>query len=139
VGNLKLGVVVILLGMGLGSCDYWSPSPDLIAVGKLQQLSSQTKEIYLKGQVSQVVNLLDEGAYQLQDSTGKIWVITQDSLPQLGDEILIRGQLRYESIPVGQLELGEVYVVELEQIKTYGNAPTKPQQGVILPAETDAN
>lgn len=137
--NLKLGVAGIFFGIGVWGCEYWSPNPDLTAVGELQQLSSQTEEVYLKGQVGQVVNLLDESAYQLQDSTGKVWVITEDSLPQPGDEILIKGQLRYESIPVEQLELGEVFVVELEQLKKYSNAPVKPQQGVILPAETYAN
>lgn len=98
-------------------CKHWSPSTKVTPVGELQQLSSRTNEIYLKGQVRQVVDLLEEGAYQLQDTTGKVWVVTSNPLPQPGDAIVIKGQLRYESIPVEQLELGEVYVIELERIR----------------------
>lgn len=137
--KLKLGIAGLFLGLELVGCGYWFPSTNLTAVSEVQQMSSQTDVIYLKGQVRQVVNLLEEGAYQLQDSTGKIWVITSAPLPQPGDEILIKGQPRYERIPIGQFELGEVYVTELERLRSSSSTLVKPQRRVNLPAPTYVN
>jgi len=41
-------------------------------------------------------------------------------LPQLGDEVLLKGEVRYKSITLKELagkDLGEVYVEEMEQLK----------------------
>ncbi|MBD1810782.1 DNA-binding protein, partial [Microcoleus sp. FACHB-DQ6] len=53
--------------------------------------------------------------------TGSIWILTtQEDLPQLGDEVLLKGEVRYKSITLKELagkDLGEVYVEEMEQLK----------------------
>ena len=74
--------------------------------------------LYLRGRVQQSVPLLNGWIYQLQDDTGKIWVVTENSAPATGEEILIRGLARYEPILVAEEDLGEHYIEEQEQIQT---------------------
>jgi len=48
-------------------------------------------------------------AYQLQDSTGTIWVLTNQAGLQLEDKVLIKGNIHYQSIPLAGKDFGEVY------------------------------
>jgi hypothetical protein len=72
--------------------------------------------LYLQGKVSELVPFLGNGAYQLQDQTGKIWIRTHQNLPKLGEQITIKGQVKYQSIAISNQEMGEFYLVELEQV-----------------------
>ncbi|MBC6420692.1 MAG: hypothetical protein GDA38_03330 [Hormoscilla sp. SP12CHS1] len=75
-----------------------------------------TTTVYLRGTVIKQVPLLDAQLYQLDDASGKMWVFTTSSLPRLGDEITIAGDIRYESIPVEGLDFSEVYVWETQKL-----------------------
>lgn len=97
-----------------------------------QQLDST---IYLQGKVRGQAPFLDSGAYQLQDHTGAVWVRTNQSIPQLGQEIAIKGQVEYQSIPVGAQEMGEFYILELEQVARQ-NPTSEPSQPANKPAKT---
>lgn len=55
--------------------------------------------------------------YQLQDSTGTIWVLTNKADLRLEDQILIQGKVRYHSIPIEGKDFGEVYVEEQQQLE----------------------
>jgi hypothetical protein len=50
--------------------------------------------------------------YQLQDQTGKIWVLTTDASLEPGERLLVKGKVRFESIPIAGQELGEAYIEE---------------------------
>jgi len=92
---------------------------------------SATQAVYLRGTVHQQVPLLTGQVYQLQDETGMVWVLTQDTVA-LGDMLLIQGQVRYEPIPLGGKEFGEIYVEEQQQIdrKTAESLESKwPEMG----------
>lgn len=82
---------------------------------KLEQDRNAT--IYLRGKVVKQVPLLGWRVYQLQDSTGAIWVLTNQTTPQLEDEVLIKAQVLYQSIPLEGKEFGEVYVEQQEQLE----------------------
>ncbi len=73
--------------------------------------------IYLRGKVIKQVPLLGWRVYQLQDSTGAIWVLTNQTTPQPEDEVLIKAQVLYQSIPLVGKEFGEVYVEQQEQLE----------------------
>ena len=73
--------------------------------------------IYLRGKVVKQVPLLGWRVYQLQDSTGAIWVLTNQTTPQPEDEVLIKAQVLYQSIPLVGKEFGEVYVEQQEQLE----------------------
>lgn len=74
------------------------------------------KTVSLTGKVVHVSPLIDRAAYQIEDATGKIWVVTTQNLPELGQPISIKGQIKYQSLPFAEQELGELYLVELEQL-----------------------
>ena len=82
---------------------------------KLEQERNAT--VYLRGKVVKQVPLLGWRVYQLQDSTGAIWVLTNQTTPQPKDEVLIRAQVLYQSIPLVGKEFGEVYVEQQEQLE----------------------
>ena len=112
------GAAIGLLGCSLPS--QWgialSNSP-INAITKIGQANTQ-KTIQIQGKVITTAPLIDQGAYQLSDETGTIWVLTNQTLPDKGEEIIVRGQLQYQSIPVGRQDLGEFYLVELNQSPT---------------------
>ena len=56
-------------------------------------------------------------AYQLQDASGTVWVITSQPGLSKADRVLIKGNLRYQSIPLDRQELGDFYIEEQERTK----------------------
>lgn len=74
--------------------------------------------VYLQGRVTNVVPLSEPWqAYQMQDSSGTIWAITSLKGLQIEDKLVIKGNLRYQSIPMETQELGDFYVEEQERIE----------------------
>lgn len=100
--------------VGINVSDY---SVKVTKISDLTQAQNTTATVHLLGEVVTKAPFLESGAYQLKDDTGTIWVITNQTLPEVGDGILIKGQLQYQSIPIGGQELGEVYIQEQEQLK----------------------
>lgn len=73
------------------------------------------KTVYLSGKVAHLAPFLGNGAYQLEDGTGKIWVVTNQPLPHRNQQINLKGKIAYQSLPLAEQELGEFYLVELER------------------------
>ncbi|MBW4513878.1 MAG: hypothetical protein KME11_01470 [Timaviella obliquedivisa GSE-PSE-MK23-08B] len=103
----------ISLLIGLTGCSRVTLVQDVQAHPQRHWLTST---VYLKGQVSERVPLINAQIYQLQDSTGKIWVLTTKAKPKKGDRVYIKGQVRYEKISVDGQEFSEAYIEEQEQL-----------------------
>jgi hypothetical protein len=73
------------------------------------------KTVYLSGKVVHLAPFLGNGAYQVEDGTGKIWVVTAQTLPQVNQQINLKGKIEYQSLPFADQELGDFYLVELER------------------------
>lgn len=73
--------------------------------------------VYLQGKVAHRVPLLESQMYQLQDASGRIWVLTDQKDLQLNDEVMIKGNIRFQSIPLAGKDFGEVYVQEQQQLE----------------------
>ncbi|HAC63566.1 MAG TPA: DNA-binding protein [Cyanothece sp. UBA12306] len=91
----------------------------------LEDEKTEDEAIYLQGTVVDRAPFMDNGSYQLQDETGTVWVLTNGVLPQTGDQIMIKGQIQYQAIDLGGQDLGELYIVEVEQLD---NQPKNPNQ-----------
>ncbi len=92
----------------------------MASIGEVQQKRQVDAEVYLRGKVENRAPFVGNAAYQIQDDTGSIWILTKQDLPQLGDEVLLKGAVRYKTIKLKDLagkDLGEVYVEEIEQLK----------------------
>lgn len=87
-------------------------------INNIRDLKPQDRNatVYVRGKVVKQVPLLGQQVYQLQDSTGTIWVLTNQTTPQSGDEVLLKAQVIYQSIPLAGREFGEVYL-EQEQLE----------------------
>ncbi len=72
--------------------------------------------VYLQGTVSDQAPLVKGQLYELKDSTGRVWVLSPTSNLKLGDQIWIKGQVRYEVIEIAGQNLGEVYIEEQQQL-----------------------
>ena len=157
---IRLSLMPFLLG-GIIGCNPFTNSgvalPDnfpLIQINELQQQRNSSATVYLQGKVGNQAPFLGSGAYQLQDNSGTIWVITNNNLPPLGEEILIEGQIKYQSISIEGQELGDLYVLELKQLEEQpliepptetieqpieqpAVKPNKPVDDLFLPHKSD--
>jgi len=125
VQRFSTGSLLLILTSGLLSCGHLPMSQlnldsNVTNIGDIQQKRQVDGEVYLRGKVENRAPFVGNAAYQIQDGTGKIWILTNQALPQLGDEVLLKGEVRYKSITLKGLagqDLGEVYVEELKQLK----------------------
>ena len=123
--KFSLGSLLLILASGLLSCGNLPNSQfnlgfNTAKISDVQQKRQVDTEVYLQGKVENCAPFVGNAAYQLQDTTSSIWVLTKQALPQLGDEILLKGKVRYQSIKLKDLagkDLGEVYIEETEQLK----------------------
>jgi len=123
-----LPMCALLFGGGLVSCSnvplLGSPNGmgsaytvDVTAISEIQSTQNTQEVVYLQGQVINQAPFLNSGAYQLEDTTGKIWVVSNQELPNVGDQVVIGGQVQFQSIPIGGQEMGEVYLQKTEQLQ----------------------
>lgn len=122
-----LPICLLMLGGGLVSCSNVAQVDNnginvsdrrvnLTQIRNIKPSRNPFSTIYLQGKVTAIAPFLQAGAYQVQDATGKIWVVTNQTLPQVDDTVLIKGKVQFRSIPLAGQELGEVYVQEQEKL-----------------------
>ncbi|MFM7365771.1 MAG: hypothetical protein ACKO11_14995 [Cuspidothrix sp.] len=83
-------------------------------VTPIQKITPQNKDstIYIQGKIEKTAPLTNQKAYQINDSTGKIWVITNQGNFQIGEQVVFKGNVQYQSIPLAGQEYGEIYLEE---------------------------
>lgn len=106
---------------GLLSCSALSQASFKLGLEKITNIRDLKPQdhnaiVYLQGKVVKQVPLLGQRVYQLQD-TGTIWVLTNQTTPMSGDQVLIKAQVVYQSIPLAGKEFGEVYAIQQEQLE----------------------
>ena len=120
IANLKFKSVLgtlrqaCLLGALLGMLGC---QPSLMSVEEISP-RKVGKTIYLTGKVVHLAPFIDRAAYQIEDATGRVWIVTSQDPPQLNQQISIKGKVEYQSLPFAEQELGDFYVVELEQLES---------------------
>lgn len=134
------GIVSLLIG-GLVGCtplnDLGLAQPPITPIQEISPQSTTTVAdeslIYLEGKVVDRAPFMDSGSYQLQDETGTIWVLTDENLPQTGEQIIIKGKVAYQSIAIDGQDLGELYIVEVEKVEETTSDDTPTAQPVSSP------
>ncbi|NMG22612.1 hypothetical protein [Brasilonema bromeliae] len=111
--GLTLFLLVGLLSCGnLGYLGINAIGANITQIQDLKAQQEDGKTLYVQGKVEKRVPLLNRYAYQINDSTGKIWVVTNQTNLQQGVQVVIKGKVRYQSIPLGDKEYGEFYIDE---------------------------
>lgn len=78
----------------------------------IKPTQDQQATVYVQGKVEQRVPLLQGQVYQVNDSTGSIWVVSKQNNLKEGNSAIFQGKVRYESIAIAGQEFGEVYLIE---------------------------
>ncbi|OUL23351.1 hypothetical protein [Nostoc sp. 106C] len=117
----RLGLFFLLV-LGLCSCGNLTQSglnvgnfrigSNVTPIREIKPEPNKQATVYIQGKVERQVPLVKRWAYQIDDSTGKIWVVTHQNKLAKGEQVVIKGKVRYQSIPLAGKELGEVYVEE---------------------------
>lgn len=114
--------LLLLLVWGLFSCGNVSQpgfnignlrlGSNITPISEIKPAQADKTTVYVQGKVERQVPLLQRWAYQIDDSTGKVWVITSQNKLKLGEQAVIKGKIKYQSIPLAGKELGEIYIEE---------------------------
>jgi hypothetical protein len=112
-----LGLTYFLMA-GLISCSNFSFSginalgANVTPIRELQSQPDSNTTVYIQGKVEKIAPLLKRRAYLVKDDTGNIWAITNQTNLRVGDQVVIKGKIRYRSILIAGREYGEVYIEE---------------------------
>ncbi len=112
--KLHWGLTLLLLGGLVGCGNFGKNLPVGINVTPIDQINQQqdNTSVYIQGKVEKLVPLVKQRAYQIKDSTGKIWVVSNQTNFKVGDRVVIKGTVRNKSIPLAGKDYGEVYIEE---------------------------
>lgn len=111
----------LTLSLSLSLLTSCSPMTSVQRVRAHPHRNWLTETVRLQGTVGERAPLLKGQVYELQDRTGKIWVLSPTANLKTGDSITIQGRVRYEPIEIAGQNLGEVYIEEQRQF-----APESP-------------
>ena len=103
--NTLLNITVVLGTIVLSSC---APTVSTSTI----QTQPVDQQVQVKGKVITVAPMINQVAYEVQDSDGSIWVISQKQPPRLDTEISTTGKVKFESIQVEGQEIAERYILE---------------------------
>jgi hypothetical protein len=68
-------------------------------VKKISQIKAEpdryfTREVGISGKVVRSFSILGRGAYEVDDGTGRLWVISGKGVPRAGAEVVARGKIK---------------------------------------------
>ncbi|MGD1865041.1 MAG: hypothetical protein ACFB0D_10835 [Phormidesmis sp.] len=122
-----------VVGMAAGGCTMTEPTADAPsetvenpsvrlpsirlsrrAVVPIDSLMAEREsdKVAVSGTVTQRAAILNGWLYKVEDDTGSLWVQTEQSEPEVGAIATVEGTVRYESIVVGEIDAGSVYLEE---------------------------
>jgi membrane protein implicated in regulation of membrane protease activity len=52
------------------------------------------KEVALVGEVVRSFSVLGRGAYEIDDGTGRIWIVSEKGVPRRGAQVVVKGRIR---------------------------------------------
>lgn len=82
-------VLAILLAVTLSGCASTSINDVLAEPGRYRE-----KEVTVGGRVVKSASVLGRGAYQIEDGSGSLWVVTKEGAPRQGAKVKVKGRVR---------------------------------------------
>ena len=118
--GLELSLLVGLLGCSrpILQADQAQFHPESVlstldfSTAKISDLQKQKTNftVRLHGKIVAQAPLAGLSAYELQDATGKVWVVTKSAPPAPGTEVKVTGKVRYQRILLNGQDQGSVYI-----------------------------
>lgn len=108
------GLAISLAGCG-GLANSQSENQPLLApptqpIQEVQKSGKKGATVHIKGKVGDRAPLVEGTVYEVADETGKIWVMTKQPPPETGQEVTVKGVLRFKSILINGQEQGSLYL-----------------------------
>jgi hypothetical protein len=109
---MLLGLLFTVSCNSRATTEFGKPASSIptTPVSALQSAPATNSTIYVKGSVGAIVPLLEGTVYELQDATGKVWILTKQPPPKPGEEVTIQGTVRYKPITINGKEQGSIYI-----------------------------
>ena len=118
--RLKSFIGIIFLSTSfLSGCSWFASHNNPLTVAEVVT-KKEDRTVYVAGTVLRTVPLFQNGAYQLQDDTGAVWILTNDPLPKTGDKISVKGKLKLQQLAFAKVER---YLAETERQLKLPEAP----------------
>ena len=102
----------------IGSCargnliNFHTLGTNITPIAKIKPMDLPETTVYIQGKIEKHAPLIGQQAYQIADSTGRIWVVINQNKLQLGQEVVIGGKIKHKSIKLNEQDYGEVYLEE---------------------------
>ncbi len=81
--------LVVLLALAMVGCEQKTINQIKADPGRYAN-----KEVAVAGTVVRSYSVLGKGAYEIEDGTGKLWVVSEKSVPREGAKIVVKGTIR---------------------------------------------
>ena len=110
----------LFLSAILGGALLMTACPNQTTISKINQNPAkyQNKDVALVGTVTDSYGALGTGVYELDDGTGRIWVMTTHGVPSKGARVGVSGQV-YTGLQYGGKNYGIGMREEHRRTKTY--------------------
>lgn len=89
---IKIGAWFLILTLLISGCGFHTS----ISKIRYEPGKYEGKEVSIKGRVSETIGipLIQKGAYQVDDGSGKIWVLSQKRRPSRGEKVTVKGKVK---------------------------------------------
>ena len=103
VKKIAAGAIVLAAVLFLTAC----PSQTTISRVNADPARYRNKEVAIVGTVTDSYGALGQGAYEVDDGTGRIWVVTRRGVPSRGARVGVKGRV-YTGFNFGGRNYGTV-------------------------------
>lgn len=111
---------IFFLSVILAGVLAFTACPSQTTISQINQNPSkyQNKEVGLVGTVTNSYGVLGKGVYELDDGTGRIWVLSTEGVPSKGARVGVSGHV-YTGIQFGGRTYGTGLKEERRRTKTH--------------------
>ncbi len=80
--------ILILWAFGMAGCEQKT-----INQIKAEPNRYANREVAIVGTVTKSISALGKGVYEVEDQTGKLWVVSETGVPREGARVIVRGTI----------------------------------------------
>ena len=88
-GRCAILAILVLLALAMTGCEQKS-----IKDIKSDPHRYANRDVAVVGNVTKSFSVLGRGAYEIDDGTGKLWIVSQTGVPREGARVVVKGKIR---------------------------------------------
>ena len=89
---MKTKVLLLLIVFWLSACGAYLSISEI----KNEPNRYRNRKVYIRGRVVETISIpfVQKGMFQVNDGTGKVWVMSRKRMPFRGDKVTVKGKVR---------------------------------------------